>query len=62
MTQYNILSVKLANSQFNKSKSGMKNGTEVILKLSFKVAGVHSYQVLINWKMYHVIIFQINCY
>ena len=48
MTQYNILNVKLANSQFNKSKSGMKNGTEVILKLSFKVAGVHSYQVLIN--------------
>ena len=34
MTQYNTLNVKLSNSQLNKIKSGMKNGTEVILKNS----------------------------
>ena len=37
MTQYNILNVKLSNSQLNKSKSGMKNGTEVTLKLASNV-------------------------
>ena len=39
MTQYNALSVKLSNSQLNKLKSGIKNGTEVTLKLSSNVAG-----------------------
>ena len=34
MTQYNILNVKLSNSQFNKLKSGIKNSTEVTLKLA----------------------------
>ena len=34
MTQYNNLNVKLSNSQLNKLNSGIKNGTEVILKLS----------------------------
>ena len=34
MTQYNTLNVKLPNSQLNKLKSGIKNGTEVTLKLS----------------------------
>ena len=29
MTQYNTLNVKLTNSQLNKLKSGIKNGTEV---------------------------------
>ena len=29
MTQYNMLNVKLFNSQLNKLKSGLKNGTEV---------------------------------
>ena len=33
MTQYNTLNVKLSNSQFNKLKSGIKNGTAVTLKL-----------------------------
>ena len=32
MTQYNILNVKLSNSQLIQLKSGIKNGTEVILK------------------------------
>ena len=31
MTWYNTLNVKLSNSQFNKLKSGVKNGTEVTL-------------------------------
>ena len=39
MTQYNTLNVKLSNSQFNKLKSGIKNGTEVTLKISSNVAG-----------------------
>ena len=39
MTQYNTLNVKLSNSQINKLKSGIKNGTEVTLKLSLKVVG-----------------------
>ena len=39
MTQYNTLNVKLSNSQLNKLKSGIKNGTEVTLKLSSNVLG-----------------------
>ena len=34
MTQYNTSNVKLSNSQLNKLKSGIKNGTEVTLNLS----------------------------
>ena len=34
MTQYNCLNVKLSNSQLNKLKSGIKNGTHVTLNLS----------------------------
>ena len=39
MTQYNTLKVKLSNSQLNKLKSGIKNGTEVTLNLSSNVIG-----------------------
>ena len=39
MTQYNTLNVKLSNSQLNKLKSGIKNGTEVTLNLSSTVIG-----------------------
>ena len=39
MTQYNTLNVKLSNSQLNKLKSGINNGTEVTLKVSSDVAG-----------------------
>ena len=39
MTHYNTLNVKLSNPQLNKLKSGIKNGTEVVLKLSSNVAG-----------------------
>ena len=34
MTQYNSLNVKLSNSQLNKLKSLIKNGTDVVLTLS----------------------------
>ena len=37
MTQCNPLNVKLANSQLNKLKSGVKNGTEVTLNPSSNV-------------------------
>ena len=33
MTQYNTLNVKLSKSQLNKLKTGIKNGTEVTLKI-----------------------------
>ena len=39
MTQYNTLNIKLSNSQHNKLKSGIKNGTEVTLKISSNVVG-----------------------
>ena len=39
MTQYNTLNIKLSNLQLNKLKSGIKNGTEVTLKISSNVAG-----------------------
>ena len=34
MTQYNMLNVKLSNSQLDNLKSAIKNGTEVTLNLS----------------------------
>ena len=37
MTQYNTLNVKLCNSQLN--KSGIKNSTEVTLKISANIGG-----------------------
>ena len=39
MTQYNNLNVHLCTSQLNKLKSGIKNRTEVTLKISSKVVG-----------------------
>ena len=39
MTQYNTLNVNLSNSQLNKLKSGIKNGTEVTLNLLSNVIG-----------------------
>ena len=38
MTQCNTLNLKLSNLQLNKLKSGIKNGTEVTLKISSDVA------------------------
>ena len=37
MTQYNTLDIKLFNSQINKLKSVIKNGTQVTSKLSSNV-------------------------
>ena len=37
MTQCNTLNLKLSNLQLNKLKSGIKNGTEVTLKVSSDV-------------------------
>ena len=39
MNQYNSLNVKLSNSQLNKLKSAIKNGTDVILRLSSNMIG-----------------------
>ena len=39
MTQYNSLNVKLSNSQLNELKSAIKNGTNVILRLSSNMVG-----------------------
>ena len=39
MTQYNIVNVKLSNSQLSKLKSGIKNSTEITSKLSLNVLG-----------------------
>ena len=37
MTEYNTLNKKLSNSQLNKLKSGIKNGTQVTLNLSSNI-------------------------
>ena len=39
MTQHNTLNVKLSNSQLNKLKSVIKNGTKVTLNLSSNIVG-----------------------
>ena len=39
MTLYNSLNVKLLNSKLNKLKSGIKNETEVVLRLSSNMIG-----------------------
>ena len=44
MTQYNTLNIKLSNSQLNKLKAGIRNGTEVTLKLSSNVVGNSNYE------------------
>ena len=52
MTQYDTCNVKLSNSQLNKLKLGIKNSTEVILKL---------YQMSLMILMMKMI-FHISCY
>ena len=39
MTQYNSLNVKLSNSQLNKLKSAIEDGTEVVLRPSSNMIG-----------------------
>ena len=43
MSQCNILNVKLSNSQINKLKLGLKNGTKVTFKISSIVVGDSNY-------------------
>ena len=40
MTRYDTLKVKLSNSQLNKLKSEIQNGTEVTLNLSSNVTSI----------------------
>ena len=55
MTQYNTLNVKLSNSQLNKSKSGIKTGTEVTLNPSSNLIRNSndetnfSHKIIIDW-------------
>ena len=60
MTQYNTSNVKLSNSQLNKLKSGVKNGTEVTLNLSLnlKTLNHQMLQVILMLRL----IFRINYY
>ena len=44
MTQHNTLTVKLSNSQLNKLKLGLKNCTEVTLKISSNFVGDSNYK------------------
>ena len=54
INKYNTLNVKLSHSQLNKLKSGIKNSTEVTLKISSNVVGdsndgnnsLHKYTIL----------------
>ena len=39
MTQYNILNVKLSNSQLSKLKSAIKNETDAVLRISSNMVG-----------------------
>ena len=51
MTQYNSLSAKLSNSQLNKLKSGIKQGTEVTLHLSSNVIGDSNEETNFSYKL-----------
>ena len=48
MTQYNTLNVTLPDSKLKKIKSGIKNGTEVTLKLSSNAVGIFLHKLLIS--------------
>ena len=51
MTQYNTLNVKLSNSQLNRLKSAIKNGTKVTLNLSSNVVGVSNGEINFSHKL-----------
>ena len=52
MTQYNTLNVKLFNSQLNKLKSGIKNATEVTLKITSNVVGDSKMRIITRISCY----------
>ena len=51
MTKYNTLNVKLSNSQLNKLKSRIKNGTQVTLKLSSNFVGNFNDEIIFPHKL-----------
>ena len=51
MTKYNTLNVKFSNSQLNKLKSEIKNGTRVTLNLSSNVVGDSSNETNFPYKL-----------
>ena len=51
MTWYNTLNAKFSNLQRNKLNSGMKNGTEVTLKLSSKLIWNSNYETNFTHKL-----------
>ena len=52
MTQYNNLNVKLSDSQLNKLKSGVENGTKVTVKVFFVLINFYFifYNIIIQKK------------
>ena len=52
MTQYNILNVKLSNSQLNKLKSATKNGTEATLNLLSNLIGISNDETNFPYKLF----------
>ena len=51
MTQYNSLNVKFSNSQLNKLKSAIKNGTDVVLRLSSNMVAIQ--MMKLNFLIYY---------
>ena len=51
MIQYSILSLKCSNSYINKSKSGIKTATDVMLNLSLNVIGDSNYEANFSHKL-----------
>ena len=51
MTQYSSLSLKCSNSYINKSKSGIKTATDVMLNLSLNVIGDSNYEANFSQKL-----------
>ena len=56
MTQYNTLNVKLSNSQLNKLKLRIKNGTEETLKISSNPVGDSNDENNFSHKLYLIVI------
>ena len=52
MTQYNSLNVKLSNSQLSKLKSAIKNGTDVVLRLSPNMVGNSDDEINFTYKLF----------
>ena len=51
MTQHNTLNVKLSNSQLNRLKLGIKNGSETTSNLSSNVIGYSNYETKFPHKL-----------